>query len=95
MVRRPRQNDNGNGVVQENSNDKSHTEHGLAGAPTVPMSLPLAGRAPKHEWALRVCFVQMISMSPGSIGSSKYVLGDAFMVIASKNNRSIRYGSLP
>jgi hypothetical protein len=87
MVRRPGQNDNGNGVVQENNNDKSHPEHGLAGASAAPMSLPLAGGVPSHEWARRVCFVRMISMNPGSIGSSRYVLGDAFMTIATKNDQ--------
>ena len=51
----------------------------------VPMSLPLTGRVPKHEWARRACFVRMISMSPGSNGSSRYVLGDAFMTIAPDN----------
>ena len=87
-VLRPRQNDNGNGVVQGNNHDhdKRHPEYGLAGAPVVPMSLSLAERVPEGEWARRACFVRMISMSPGRNGSSRYVLGDAFMMIARKNN---------
>jgi len=86
MVRRPRHNDknNDNSVVQGNDNDSPET--GPAGAPIVPMSLPLAGRVPEGEWARRACFVRMISMSPASGGSSRYVLGDAFTTIASKRN---------
>ena len=87
MAPRPRQNGNSPSVVQGNNpnNGPSQPELGPTGAPIMAMSLPLRGRVPVIEWARRACFVQMISMSPGRNGSSRYVLGDAFMTIARKN----------
>ena len=94
MVLRPEHNKD-NRVVQEKDNthdnavvqgpDKSSLDTGSAGVPNVPMSLPHWGRVPAFEWARRLCFARMISMSPGRNGSSRYVLGDADTAIAQKN----------
>jgi hypothetical protein len=73
MVLRQRQNKNGNGVVEiktkEEEDNAGRSEHGRAGAPMVPMGLPLRAESPKHECARPSCFVRMIFMGPGN-GSS-------------------------
>ncbi len=83
MVLGQRHNDNG-GVQGKDLNRPVEKASGYrraeldsAGAPTVPMSLSLAGRVPEGEWARRTCLVRMISMSPRRLGSSRYVLGGA------------------
>lgn len=63
--------DRGLGVAE--GIDLRRAELDSAGAPIVAMSLPLAGRVPEGEWARRICYVRMISMSPRRKGSSRYV----------------------